>query len=179
MGNRIKLACMAIAIALSGLLLPLPAFAQSISAQSTFAQSFSAPQPMAFLSFSGTRPVTLGVQNGQLGGCPNSPNCVSSQAPASDSEHSIAPIPYTGTTQEAIAKLKSVIQAQERTQIIEATDNYLYAEFSSKLLGFVDDVEFYADDSAKVIQVRSASRLGQSDLGVNRKRVEEIRSLFA
>ena len=64
----------------------------------------------------------------------------------------------------------------ERTTIIEETDNYLYAEFKSKLMGFVDDVEFYRDTEANVVHVRSASRLGQSDAGVNRKRVEEIRS---
>jgi uncharacterized protein (DUF1499 family) len=66
----------------------------------------------------------------------------------------------------------------ERTNIITETDNYLYAEFTSKLMGFVDDVEFLLDDSAKVIHVRSASRLGQSDLGVNRKRIEAIREKF-
>jgi uncharacterized protein (DUF1499 family) len=62
-----------------------------------------------------------------------------------------------------------------RTTIIESTDSYLYAEFASQLLGFVDDVEFYLDPAESVIQVRSASRLGQSDLGVNRQRVEAIR----
>lgn len=132
--------------------------------------------PMALLSFPGTRPTNIGVQNGQLTACPNTPNCVSSQASASDTEHSIAPIAYSGSAGEAIAKLKAIIEGSERTKIIQADDNYLYAEFASKLMGFVDDVEFYADDSAKVIHVRSASRLGQSDLGVNRKRVEEIRS---
>jgi uncharacterized protein (DUF1499 family) len=168
MGNRMKLACVALAIA-CWLLTPMPAFAQS----------FSVPNTMALFSFSGNRPTTLGVQNGQLAACPTSPNCVSSQSPASDAEHSIAPIAYTGTASEAIAKLKSVVQAQERAKIVESTNDYLYAEFASKLMGFVDDVEFYADDSAKVIHVRSASRLGQSDLGVNRKRVEELRSKMA
>jgi uncharacterized protein (DUF1499 family) len=168
MGNRIKLAFVAVAIAFCCLLTPQPASAQS----------FSAPNTMALFSFSGSRPTTLGASNGQLTACPDSPNCVSSQAPASDTEHSIAPIAYTGSAGEAIAKLKAVIQGQERTQIIESTDNYLYAEFATKLMGFVDDVEFYTDDSAKVIHVRSASRLGKSDLGVNRKRVEDIRSMM-
>ena len=76
----------------------------------------------------------------------------------------------------SIAEVKTVVENMERTTIIEETDNYLYAEFKSKLMGFVDDVEFYLDPEANVIQVRSASRLGQSDAGVNRKRVEEIRS---
>ena len=134
---------------------------------------------MAILSFPGTRPSTLGVQNGQLAACPNTPNCVSSQAPATDAEHNVAPIAYVGDGKVAIAKLKTIIEGSERTKIIQANDNYLYAEFASKLMGFVDDVEFYADESAKVIHVRSASRLGQSDLGVNRKRVEEMRSKLA
>jgi uncharacterized protein (DUF1499 family) len=165
MRHRMKLAC-TVLIALCLFLTPLPAFAQS----------FSVPNTMALFSFSGNRPTTLGVQNGQLAACPTSPNCVSSQSSASDVEHSIAPIAYTGTASEAIAKLKSVVQAQERAKIVESTNDYLYAEFASKLMGFVDDVEFYADDSAKVLHVRSASRLGQSDLGVNRKRVEDIRA---
>jgi uncharacterized protein (DUF1499 family) len=169
MGNKIKVACVALVIAFCWLLIPLPASAQSFSPQNT----------MALFSFAGSRPTTLGVQNGQLTACPSSPNCVSSQTPTSDAEHSIAPIAYAGSAGEAMAKLKSIIQGQERTQIIESTDHYLYAEFATKLMGFVDDVEFYADDTAKVIHVRSASRLGKSDLGVNRKRVEMIRSMMA
>jgi uncharacterized protein (DUF1499 family) len=141
---------------------------------------FHPPQnTMAILSFPGIRPSNLSVQNGQLAVCPNTPNCVSSQASAADTEHSVAPIAFVGEGKAAIAKLKSIIEGSERTKIIQADDNYLYAEFASKLMGFVDDVEFHADDSAKVIHVRSASRLGQSDLGVNRKRVEELRSKLA
>jgi uncharacterized protein (DUF1499 family) len=134
---------------------------------------------MALLSFPGPRPSNLGVNNGQLAACPNTPNCVSTQASATDKEHSVEPIAFVGEGKAAIAKLKTIIENSERTKIIEASDNYIYAEFASKLMGFVDDVEFYADDSAKVIHVRSASRLGKSDLGVNRKRVEEMRSKLA
>lgn len=152
-----------------------------------FAPASASPYPlihlpqttMAILSFPGTRPSNLGVHNGQLAACPNTPNCVSSQAPAADKEHSVAPLAYVGEGKVAIAKLKAILEGSERTKIIQADDNYLYAEFASKLMGFVDDVEFYADDNAKVIHVRSASRLGQSDLGVNRKRVEEMRSKLA
>lgn len=131
---------------------------------------------MAFFSFAGSRPANLGAQNGQLAACPQSPNCVSSQAPITDKEHHIAPMAYQGSGADAIAKLKALIEGLDRTTIIATSNTYLYAEFASKLMGFVDDVEFYADDSAKVIHVRSASRLGQSDLGVNRQRIEEIRS---
>ena len=76
----------------------------------------------------------------------------------------------------SIAFFKSAIESMERTKIIEETDNYLYAEFKSKIMGYVDDVEFYLDPNENVLHVRSASRLGKSDLGVNRKRIEAIRA---
>jgi uncharacterized protein (DUF1499 family) len=133
----------------------------------------------ALFSFSGTRPNNLGVKDGKLAACPNTPNCVSSQSPASDQEHYIAPLSYSGDAMAAMANLKSVIEGMERTAIITESENYLYAEFTSALMGFVDDVEFFLDQEAGVIHVRSASRLGQSDLGVNRKRVEAIRSKLA
>ena len=126
------------------------------------------------MMFAGQRPTNIGVQAGKLAPCPNTPNCVSSQS--LDAQHRIEPLTYKSTPKEAMANLKKVIQNMERTKIITETDNYLYAEFTSKLMGFVDDVEFFLDESAKVIQVRSASRLGQSDLGVNRKRIEDIRA---
>ena len=131
------------------------------------------------LSFSGTRPSNLGVNNGKLADCPNTPNCVSSQADTSDAEHYIQPIACSTSASDAIAKLQSIIESMERTEIITATDTYLYAEFTSALMGYVDDVEFYADTTNSVIHVRSASRLGRSDLGVNRKRIEAIRSAFS
>ena len=120
-------------------------------------------------NFSGSRPNNLGVKDGKLAPCPGSPNCVSSQS--EDPQFKIDPLPPV-----TIADLKTIIANMERTTIIEETDNYLYAEFKSKLMGYVDDVEFYLDSNANVMQVRSASRLGKSDLGVNRKRIEEIRS---
>ena len=126
------------------------------------------------MMFAGKRPDNLGVRNGKLTPCPNTPNCVNSQS--SDTEHSIEPLTYNSTTAEAMADLKSAIQAMKKTKIITENKNYLYAEFTSAIMGFVDDVEFYLDEDAKLIHVRSASRLGQSDLGVNRKRVETIRT---
>ena len=128
-------------------------------------------------SFSGNRPDNLGVKDGKLALCPGSPNCVSSQMPESDAEHKIAPLAYKSSPAEALAQLKSVIAGMERTQIVSETSDYLYAEFTSALMGYVDDVEFYLDPSQpNEIQVRSASRLGQADLGANRKRIEELRS---
>lgn len=127
--------------------------------------------------FAGARPPSLGVKDGKLAPCPTSPNCVVSQG-ASDREHEIAPLAYTGDRADAMATLQKIVAAQPRTQIIKQTDDYLYAEFTSRLMGFVDDVEFYFDSDQPVIQVRSASRLGESDLGVNRKRIEALRLQF-
>lgn len=123
-------------------------------------------------NFSGTKPTNLGVKDGKLAACPGSPNCVNSQS--QDSQSKIAPLPAM-----AIADLRKVIEGMERTTIVEQSDNYLYAEFKSKLMGYVDDVEFYLNPSENVIHVRSASRLGKSDLGVNRTRIEEIRAKLA
>ena len=124
--------------------------------------------------FAGKRPTNIDVQSGQLAPCPSTPNCVNSQS--QDAQHSIEPLTYNSAPTEAMADLKKVIESLEKTQIITETENYLYAEFTTKLMGFVDDVEFLLDDTAKVIHVRSASRLGKSDLGVNRQRNETIRT---
>ncbi len=130
--------------------------------------------------FAGSPPTNIGVNSGKLAACPTSPNCVSSQAPASDTQHAIAALSFSsGDLPTSMAKLKQIIQAMPRTNIVKENNNYLYAQFSSSLMKFVDDVEFYLDDGTKTIQVRSASRLGESDLGVNRQRVEEIRSKLA
>ncbi|MFB2921113.1 DUF1499 domain-containing protein [Aerosakkonema funiforme] len=130
--------------------------------------------PGAITLFAGKRPTNLGVQVGKLAPCPSSPNCVSSQS--QDDGHKIEPITYNSTPAEAMAQLKKVIESEKRTKIITETPNYLYVEFTSRLMGFVDDVEFYLDEGQKVIHVRSASRLGESDLGVNRNRIETIRA---
>lgn len=124
--------------------------------------------------FTGKRPSNLGVRDGKLAPCPSTPNCVCSQS--EDAEHKIEPLTYKSTPQVAFTQLKQAIESQPRTKIITQSPNYLYAEFTSAIMKFVDDVEFYLDEDAKVIHVRSASRLGQSDLGVNRKRIETIRA---
>ncbi len=123
-------------------------------------------------NFSGTRPDDLGVNNGKLKSCPGTPNCVNSQS--DNAAEKVEPLPAV-----PISEVKTVVESMERTTIITETDNYLYAEFKSKLMGYVDDVEFYLDPTENVIHVRSASRLGKSDLGVNRARVEEIRAKLA
>jgi len=123
--------------------------------------------------FAGTRPDNLGVYSGRLAPCPSSPNCVSSYS--QDAEHGIASLSYDSEPEIAIANLKQIVESIPRTNIVKEEENYLYAEFTSKIMGYVDDVEFYLDEEGNAIQVRSASRLGESDLGVNRKRVETIR----
>jgi uncharacterized protein (DUF1499 family) len=124
----------------------------------------------------GTRPSSLGVRDGKLAACPESPNCVSSHM--TDETHRIDPLPYAGSGADALARLSAIVRSLPRTTIVTEKSDYLHAECTSRIFRFVDDVEFLADDRAKVIHVRSASRLGSSDLGVNRKRIELIRSLW-
>lgn len=140
------------------------------------------PQPPAALGifkqvFAGTAPDDLGVNQGRLKACPPSPNCVSSQV--SDPDHAIAPLTYNQETTTAKALLVEVLGVVPGTVIVEETADYIRAESSSKLLGFVDDVEFFFPSDRPVIEMRSASRLGQSDLGVNRRRLEQIRFALA
>ena len=115
----------------------------------------------------------IGLNNGQLSPCPESPNCVVSQN--GDADHSIAPIPYTSDRAQAKETLLKVLSVVPRTEVIEQTDNYIHTESTSRIFKFVDDAEFYFPEDEKVIQVRSASRVGESDLGVNRRRIEQIR----
>jgi len=129
------------------------------------------------LKLKGKRPTNLGVKQGKLAPCPDKPNCVCSQADASDS-HYIDPFRFGGDGKAAMARLSELVRAQPRTQIIEQTDRYICAEFSSRLMGFVDDVEFYLAPDAGLIHMRSASRLGYSDLGVNRARITALRAAF-
>lgn len=117
------------------------------------------------------RPDNLGVRDGRLAACKRSPNCVSSQANPSDLEHYIAPI------HGRMAAVRKAVESLPRTTIVRAGENYLYAEFRTRLMRYVDDVEFFFDGS--VIHVRSCSRLGRRDFGVNRRRVEELRALIS
>ena len=111
----------------------------------------------------------------QLSPCPSSPNCVSTQA--HDEGHAIAPFRYRKSRAEAKEVLKEVIRSLPRTKLLEEDESYLHYEFTSLLLRFVDDVEFLFDDEMKTIHFRSASRTGYGDMGVNRKRMEQVRTL--
>jgi uncharacterized protein (DUF1499 family) len=131
---------------------------------------------LAILSMLAKRPENLGVVNGRLASCPSSPNCVSTQA--TDADHQIEPIPFDGAPNQAIGRLKRVIGAVPRLKTVTESEDYLHAEATSLLFRFVDDLEFLVDREAKVIHFRSASRVGHSDLGVNRARMERIREAF-
>ena len=134
---------------------------------------FFGGQPMGI--FSGSRPTNLGFNAGKFAPPSWKPNCVSSTADKSDEKHFIAPITYAGSGPDAWKKLRGIVKGNPRVNVVNETANYLYAEFKSAGMGYVDDVEFALDDKAGLIQVRSASRLGIRDLGVNRARVEAIR----
>lgn len=116
---------------------------------------------------------SLGVDNGHLSSCPASDNCVVSQN--ADSKHAIDPIPYHVDRNAAREILLKVIGVVPRTEIVEQRDNYIHALSKSRIFKFVDDVEFYLPPHESVIHLRSASRVGESDLGVNRRRCEQIR----
>ncbi|MCA8998685.1 MAG: DUF1499 domain-containing protein [Planctomycetaceae bacterium] len=133
------------------------------------------------LSFAGMsmfskRPDDLGIHNGQLRDCPSSPNCVGTHA--SDETKRMPPLSYSGDSANAWQRLKEVIQSMPRMKIVTDDANYLHVEFTSFLFRFVDDVEFQLDDDKKVIHFRSASRVGHSDLGVNRERMATIQQRF-
>ena len=151
----------------------------AVTASPWLAALLVAAVPAAALAslFAGSRPDGLGVSAGKLAPCRPTPNCVSSQAP--DPEHFVEPLPLAGTAAEAMAALRKAVVSMERARVIRAEPGYLYAEFSSRWLGFVDDVEFALDEGARVIHVRSASRLGRRDFGVNRARVDAIRARLA
>lgn len=133
------------------------------------------------LGCSGNYPKDLGINNGRLKPCPGSPNCVNSQADISDEKHFIAPLTYTlayaGTIEKASDTIVSILQTMEKNVITEKNKNYIRVAFTSPVMGFVDDVEFYFPEQS-VIHVRSASRKGYSDFGVNRQRIESVRALF-
>ena len=121
-------------------------------------------------------PDNLGLKNQLLSPCPGTPNCVSSQE--KNSQHRIQPIIFEGSLELSKERLYRVINSMRGTRIIIQDVVYWHVEFTTQLIQFIDDVEFYFDGSQSLIHVRSASRQGYWDLGVNRRRVETIRSRF-
>lgn len=127
-----------------------------------------APLIIGLTACAGDRPQNLGSQEDRLSPCPDSPNCVSSFA--TDEAHAIEPLAAT------LAEIEAVLVRLREANIVSAAENYLYVEFTSRIMRFVDDVEFLYDPDAQLTHVRSASRLGYSDMGANRKRIESIRA---
>jgi uncharacterized protein (DUF1499 family) len=133
--------------------------------------------PLMLSNCSGTKPEHLGCTEGRLSPCPDSPNCVSSQS--SDKSHYVTPLTYRGTLAEAREALLSAIGEWPNSEMDEVTGHYVHAKFTSRFFRFVDDVEFCIDDDLRIIHVRSSSRAGYFDFGVNRRRIERIRAKFA
>jgi len=126
------------------------------------------------LGCAGTPPANLGVHNGMLTRCPASPNCIASQT--ENPQQRINAFTFTSDPTAAFSRLQETLASRKDTTIIEARPDYLRVEFRTAL--FVDDGEFLLDRDHQVIHVRSASRLGYSDLGKNRSRMEEVRRQF-
>ena len=126
---------------------------------------------MFSVSFSWRRPDYLGVKDGRLARPRRTPNCVSSQADPADREHYISPI------KGEFFRVRKAVESMPGATVIEEKADYLYAEYRTPLLRFVDDVEFLLAEG--VIHVRSASRLGRRDFGVNRKRIETLRKMLS
>jgi uncharacterized protein (DUF1499 family) len=122
-----------------------------------------------------SNPPKVELVDGRLRACPNSPNCVSSESDSASSR--IEPLTFQGPPEKAWGDLRETIR-EMGGKIQEEHDGYLWATFTSRLFRFVDDVEFRMVSTGGIIHVRSGSRVGYSDLGVNRRRVEKLRALF-
>jgi uncharacterized protein (DUF1499 family) len=128
-----------------------------------------------FGRLSGGPPSNIGLHDGKLSPCPKSPNCVSTQS--SDPQHRIQALSFRGSKAQTMEAILAVVQKMMRTKVITRSEDYLHVEYRTKM-GFVDDVEFFLDEASRTVQFRSASRIGYSDLGVNRKRMEEFTALY-
>jgi len=126
--------------------------------------------------FSGKRPDNLGVHQGRLAACGRRLNCVSSQADVGDAQRYVAPIEFRGSARDAMEAARRAVDAMAGAKVVRQEGNYLHAEFRSRWLGFIDDVEFTYDEPAGRLHLRSASRLGRRDFNVNRQRVEALRA---
>ena len=129
---------------------------------------------MPLLSCSGKRPSNLGVSDSRLAPCPASPNCLSSDD--HDSAHKIFPFQLVKPATEVWQTIRKLVLEMPRTRIVNETSDYLHAECRSSVFGFVDDLELHLRPSEDIIAVRSASRLGYSDFGVNQRRIETLRA---
>jgi len=122
-------------------------------------------------------PKALGLKDGRLWPCPDSPNCVGSEDPKPDRR--VEPLRYQGELSSARDRLRRALATLPRTRIVEDREDYLRAECTSAVFRFTDDLEARFDDAQKTIHLRSASRVGHSDLGANRERIERLRAAWA
>ncbi|MCH2207826.1 MAG: DUF1499 domain-containing protein [Lentisphaerales bacterium] len=120
-------------------------------------------------------PGNLGITKGRLADPPESPNCVSSHADSTDSVHYISPLVYEGTSEAAIEAIVKVIENWPRAKVITQEENYFHVVCTTLIFRFKDDLEIFVDQEQKKIHFRSASRVGYSDLGTNRKRVNKFK----
>ena len=132
---------------------------------------------MRLFRLAGSRPKNLGVEDQRLRPCPESPNCVSSDD--EDRTHAIAPFELSGEPSDIWPRICEQLASAKDAKIVTQADDYLHIEFQSKVFGFVDDLELHLRPEKGLVAVRSASRLGYSDLGANRKRVEALRTVLA
>lgn len=151
----------------------LPAFKQHFLRMLTVVISVTLTCSLILPSATWAFTSNLGVNNGHLAACPTSDNCVVSQD--ADSKHAIDPITYHVDRDQARETLLKVLTVVPRTSVLEQTGNYIHAISKSRIFKFTDDVEFYFPSDESLIHMRSASRIGESDLGVNRRRLEQIR----
>ena len=134
--------------------------------------------------FRSSSPTGLGVHDGKLKPPSATDNSVSSQASLypDNPQHQaaqIAPLPLRGDGPMTLTKIRAAVEAMAGAKVVKSDAGYLYAQYTTPLMKFVDDVEFWYDPAAQVIQVRSASRVGKGDMGVNRKRIEAVRAALA
>ncbi len=125
-----------------------------------------------FVSCQAPRPKHLGLKEGKLSQCPESPNCINTHF-ETDKDHYMEPLKYQIAKEEAQQRILRILKNTPRTEIITSNDNYIHAEFTSSIFKFVDDVEFNFSEES-LIHYKSASRVGHSDLGANRKRMNEL-----
>ena len=130
--------------------------------------------PLVLISCAAPMPDNLGVRGDKLSPCSKKPNCVSSYE--NDKKHDIAPLPGGDNPTAELKRAGEIIRTMKGATVITETDTYIHSQYRSSLFGFIDDLELLVDKEEKVIHVRSASRVGYSDLGANRTRVEALRT---
>jgi uncharacterized protein (DUF1499 family) len=131
---------------------------------------------LIFIQVVSKRPANLGVTENKLAECPPHDNCVSTFE--TEPMHAIAPLPFTGTVEAEMQKWMKILSNYPRAKVIKTTTNYIYAEFRSMMWRFIDDVEIFVDETQKLTHIRSASRVGTNDYGMNRNRVEDLKSRY-